>query len=367
LKPETRIQKPETGKISWRSPSNIALVKYWGKKPVQIPANPSLSMTLSKAITELTLDFSPEFSLDFSQGSNKTQPWLEFLFEGRKQENFEKKIFNYLRSLQSEFPILNDYKFKISSSNTFPHSTGIASSASSMSALGLCLAEFLSCFSSELPSRFSGWLPKFASHLSRLASGSACRSVYGGYVIWGYVQGLEGTSDEFAIPVPFEVHPSFNNMKDAILVVSSKEKDVSSRAGHSLMESHPYAAARYDDATTNLLAISTALRTGDLEKFVGIIESEALGLHALMMSSKPSYLLIEPNTLNIVNFVRLFRKETKIPVCFTLDAGPNVHLLYPEDYATTVKQWINEELKGFCENGYWIDDGIGTGPEKLAP
>ncbi len=168
-----------------------------------------------------------------------------------------------------------------------------------------------------------------ASHLSRLASGSACRSVYGGYVIWGNVPELAGTSDDFAIPVPFEVNPVFKGMKDAILVVSSKEKAVSSRAGHSLMEGHPYAGARYEMAMTNLLNLSEALRSGDFEEFVRITESEALNLHALMMSSHPSYLLIEPNTLNIVNAVRLFRKETKIPVCFTLDAGPNVHLLYP--------------------------------------
>lgn len=263
-----------------------------------------------------------------------------------------------------EFPVLNDYNFRISSTNTFPHSAGIASSASSMSALGLGLADFLAISGrSEFPPGFSR--REMASHLSRLASGSACRSVYGGYVIWGHVQDLAGTSDEFAFPFPFEVNPVFKSMKDAILVVRSKEKEISSRAGHSLMDSHPYAEARYKAAMVNLLDLSKALRTGDMEEFVRITESEALNLHALMMSSSPSYLLIEPNTLNIVNFVRLFRKETKIPVCFTLDAGPNVHLLYPDDNATAVKTWINAELIKFCENGKWIDDGIGEGPERI--
>ena len=355
--------KAEAGKISWRSPSNIALVKYWGKKPVQIPANPSLSMTLSRAYTELTLDFSPK--------NEKTNiPWLEFLFEGRKQENFEKKITLYLRSLFSEYPILKEYSFKISSSNTFPHSTGIASSASSMSALGLCIADFLALFArSEFPSRFSGGRgPGFlqhASRLSRLASGSACRSVYGGYVIWGYIPELAGTSDDFAIPLPFQVNPVFKTMKDAILVVSSKEKEVSSRAGHSLMEGHPYAGGRYEMARSNLLNLSEVLRSGDFEEFVKISESEALNLHALMMSSNPSYVLIEPNTLNIVNSIRRFRKETKIPACFTLDAGPNVHMLYPAENESTIRAWIDAELVNFCENGKWIDDGIGEGPEKL--
>jgi diphosphomevalonate decarboxylase len=314
-------------------------------------------MTLSTAYTEMTLDYSPV--------SAKSSPGLEFLFEGRKEEIFEKKIADYFRSLATEYPVINEYSFKISSFNTFPHSTGIASSASSMSALGLCLADFLSRAGGELPSRFSAGFLQQASYLSRLASGSACRSVYGGFVIWGRVPELAGTSDEFAIPFPYEVHQAFKGMKDAILVVSSKEKMISSRAGHSLMDGHPYAEARYRMAMSNLLDLSVALRSGDLAEFARITESEALNLHALMMSSHPSYLLIEPNTLNIVNAVRLFRKETKIPVCFTLDAGPNVHVLYLEENADIIRTWIDEELVKFCEREKWIDDGIGEGPEKL--
>ena len=154
-------------------------------------------------------------------------------------------------------------------------------------------------------------------------------------------------------------------MRDAILVVSSKEKEVLSRAGHSLMEGHPYAGPRYDMAMTNMLDLSDALKSGDFEKFIRITESEALNLHALMMSSHPSYLLFEPNTLNIVNAIWKFRKATSIPVCFTLDAGPNVHMLYPATNEITIRNWIGEELVKFCENDKWIDDRIGTGPEKL--
>jgi diphosphomevalonate decarboxylase len=341
-----------SGKVAWRSPSNIALVKYWGKKPFQVPANPSLSMTLSRAYTEMTLEFQPD-----DEKYNSLS--LELLFEGHKQDVFEKKITLYLRTLCTEFPFLNEYNYKISSANTFPHSTGIASSASSMSALGLCLTEFIS--------RIYGLSMSIqqASRLSRLASGSACRSVYGGYVIWGHVPQISGTSDEYATPVPFKVNPEFRDMRDAILVVSSKEKKVSSRAGHSLMEGHPYAAPHYEMAMTNMLDITDSMKSGDLEKFVSITESEALNLHALMMSSQPSYLLFEPDTLNIVNAIRQFRKETSIPVCFTLDAGPNVHMLYPAVYETTIRNWIGEELMKFCENEKWIDDRIGSGPEKL--
>jgi diphosphomevalonate decarboxylase len=345
----------ERGKLAWRSPSNIALVKYWGKKPVQIPANPSLSMTLGKAFTEMTFEY--------GHGDHDGGFQLEFLFEGNKNEKFERKIAGYLHSLYDNYPVLKEFRFNISSFNTFPHSTGIASSASSMSALGLCLADFVFHAGGFSPGQTSFF--KEASKLSRLASGSACRSVYGGYVIWGHVPELEGTSDEYAVPVPFKVHPQMSRMKDAILVVSSKEKEVSSRAGHSLMEKHPFAGKRYELAMNNILEITSALAHGDFEKFVDITESEALGLHALMMTSTPSYLLFKPNTVHIVNMIRKFRKETSVPACFTLDAGPNVHLLYPVADEIKVKQWINNELVKFCEDGKWIDDGIGGGPEKI--
>jgi len=348
----TEHSESMTGKIAWRSPSNIALIKYWGKKPVQLPANPSLSMTLSSACTEMTLEYS-------QKGETHGAPWLEFKFEDRKQEKFKEKIASYIKSLFADYPVLKQFSFKISSTSTFPHSTGIASSASSMSALGLCVAELLS--------RCSGISLSLqeASRLSRLASGSACRSVYGGYTIWGYVPELAGTSDEFAVPVPFKINPVFLGMRDAIFVVSSREKEVSSRAGHSLMEGHPYAAPRYEMARANILDLSDALRTGDVERFIRITEAEALTLHALMMTSRKSYLLFEPNTLNIVNSLKQFREETKIPVCFSLDAGPNVHMLYPLIYEKTVRDWILEVPVQFCENRRWIDDRIGDGPAKI--
>jgi diphosphomevalonate decarboxylase len=352
-----KLENRNLEQIAWRSPSNIALVKYWGKKPLQIPANPSLSMTLKKAYTEMVMACEPV-------ENNPGSPWIEFLFEGHKQEEFERKISDFFKFLSERFPLLADYRFKISSSNTFPHSTGIASSASSMSALGLCLAEFMVRKKGLSPEK--ELFMREASILSRLASGSACRSVYGGYVIWGKTLDLKNTSDEYAVPVPFEVHPEMRAMKDAILVVSSKEKEVSSRAGHSLMDGHPYAERRFDSAGKNTVALSHALVRGDFEEFVNIAESEALALHAMMMTSFPSFLLFEPNTINIVNRIRQFRKDTKIPVCFTLDAGPNVHMIYPASFQVRVKELINSELVQFCENGKWIDDEIGEGPESIS-
>lgn len=340
----------KSGKTGWRSPSNIALVKYWGKKPGQIPANPSLSMTLSKAYTEMIMDF---------RISEHDNPGVGFLFEGRREVKFETKITAFFESMAKQFPRIANFHFQISSHNTFPHSTGIASSASSMSALGLCLTDFLNMTGNEILTL------KEASLFSRLASGSACRSVYGGYVVWGKMEELEGSADEFAIPVPFRVHPLFNDMKDAILVVSSREKQVSSRAGHAMMDGHPYSGARYEMARKNMVLLIKAMETGDFGLFSTVTESEALNLHALMMSSGQAYILFEPGTINIIKEIRRFRDETAIPVCFTLDAGPNVHLLYPSENEDYIKDWIKKVLAGFCENQQWIDDGIGKGPERV--
>lgn len=351
-------QRSLSGKTGWRSPSNIALVKYWGKKPGQVPSNPSLSMTLRKAYTEMEMEYKP-------REKDNQEPWLEFIFEDRSHENFKRKIEGYLNSLAELYPVLRNYCYRISSINTFPHSAGIASSASSMSALGLCIAEFL--FNFEGKPAIGPEFFRTASGLARLASGSACRSVYGGFTIWGSTSLVPGTSDEYAVEIPFEVAPVFRHIHDSILVVNSREKEVSSRAGHSLMEQHPYAGARYDMAADNLSQLLNALQTGDLENFIRITEWEALNLHALMLTSNPSFLLVEPNTLNIIQWVRRFRKENGIPVCFTLDAGPNIHLLYPQEYKTKVQNLIAEELLEYCENNHWIDDETGNGPENITP
>ena len=107
-----------------------------------------------------------------------------------------------------------------------------------------------------------------------------------------------------------------------------------------------------------------ALKSGDLEAFMKITESEAMQLHALMMCSNPSFILMKPNTLRIINTLYEFRRETDIPVCFTLDAGPNVHLLYPDQHAEMVERFIMDELEPYCHEGQWIADWVGNGPSR---
>ncbi len=341
------------GKVGWASPSNIALVKYWGKRGKQLPQNPSISFTLSECCTETFVEFEKADRLGFS-----------FFFEGKENPTFGAKIEKFLMDHQAFFPFINQLNLKVESRNSFPHSSGIASSASSMSAFVMCLMEIERSLSLSKGRPIDIDLQK-ASYFSRLASGSAARSVFSAMALWGKTEACEGSSDEYAVSLSEYLHPVFKTFHDSVLIVSGETKSVSSRAGHTLMEGNPYAPARYAQANENIKNLLSALKSGDLDTFINITESEALQLHALMMCSNPSFILMKPNTLSLINEIRAFRNETKIPLCFTLDAGPNVHLLYPESEAEKVEHFIKDHLTAYCVDNKWIADHVGEGPKKL--
>ncbi len=346
----------EQGRLAWRSPSNIALVKYWGKVGHQIPANPSISFTLKNAHTNT------EFIYKKKETPNESIN-IDFYFEGEHKPDFAAKIEKFLTSLSKvEMPFLTDYNFEIRSDNSFPHSSGIASSASSMSALALCLCDMELAIQEKEKDELS--YRKRASHIARLGSGSAARSVYGGLAAWGETKAIEGTDNTFALPFE-EADEVFHSFYDAILIISEGEKAVSSRAGHGLMNNNPFAAPRYAQANENMLLLTEALKKGDLATFGEIVEQEALALHALMMVSKPSYVLFKAETWHIIEAIRTFRAETGYHLYFTLDAGPNVHMLYPAAIKAEVETFINEKLVVFLQNGRWIADQVGEGPERM--
>lgn len=347
---------PEPGQIVWRSPSNIAIVKYWGKYDVQKPRNPSISLTLSSSVTDMAL----EYSWKDAPADDIT---LDFLFHEEPNEAFAEKIRAYLRSLDSVFPFLRQLTLRIRSGNSFPHSAGIASSASAMSALALCLCTLEDKLFGSLGDQAD--FERKSSYLARLASGSACRSIFGYAALWGRLDSVSGSSDECAIGLGDQIHETFKDFHDDILIVSAEEKAVSSRAGHALMEGNPYASTRYAQARARASALVDILRTGDLAAFGQIAEDEALALHALMMCSNPSYTLMRPNSLAIIERVRAFRRDTGHPVYFTLDAGPNVHLLYPGEIVHLAREWIARDLAEFCEGGYVQQDWVGEGPEEM--
>jgi diphosphomevalonate decarboxylase len=337
----------DSGTVQAKVPSNIALVKYWGKKKNQIPTNTSISFTLSACFT-LT-------KINFRKKLKTTNFDFEIYFEGKKQENFKPKIKTFFKRIEKYVPFIRDYFFEIHSRNSFPHSSGIASSASGMGALALCIMQMEKMLN---PNITEDYFNKKASFLARLGSGSASRSIEKGIVVWGKHKKIKNSSNLYAIKFPYKVHSVFNNYHDTILLVDKGEKTVSSTLGHQLMENHPFAKQRFLKANKNISKLKKALKNGDIESFINITESEALTLHGLMMSSNPYFILIKPNTLKIINKIWNYRQKTNIPISFTLDAGANVHVLYPENYKTEINDFIISELIEYCQNNSYICDKV---------
>ena len=341
--------------IAWRSPSNIAIIKYWGKYGNQLPINPSISFTLSKAHTETIIHYEKK------EKNNKVE--LEYLFENKKNEAFEKKVKIFIESIMNDFLYLKEYKLKIESKNSFPHSAGIASSASSMSALALALVDLEQQIEGKKYSE-NEFLQR-SSYFARLGSGSASRSVFSQVALWGSTIAQQDSNQEYAISINETLHQNFKNYNDTILIVDAEQKKVSSRAGHALMNTNPFAEARKIQANKNTEKLLKVLKNGDLDIFVEICENEALSLHAMMLSSTPWYSLLKPQTLVAIEKIKNFRESTKIPVCFTLDAGPNIHILYSENNKEKVREFISAELMQNMPEARIINDKMGKGPQKI--
>lgn len=353
--PSEYATRKKEGRTQWKSPSNIALVKYWGKKKDQIPANPSISFTLDACATETSVTYRKlrEKSTFFS---------FDLFFEGKSKEDFRPKIEIFFKRIEHYLPFLREYHFTIETSNSFPHSSGIASSASGMSALALCLMGMEREFGLKMD---DGFFNAKASFLGRLGSGSACRSVGGPLMQWGKHADIEGSSNLYGIDYPYKIHNIFQNFQDTILLVDQGQKQISSTVGHELMQGHPFAEKRFAQAHTNLSDLRSVLANGNLGEFMKIVESEALTLHAMMMTGHPYFILMKPNTLEIIQKIWAFRAALKSNVCFTLDAGANVHVLYPESEKDTIYPFIESELLRFCENGKHIQDRTGSGAKPM--
>ncbi len=341
------------GSVGWESPSNIAIVKYWGKYPVQIPANASLSVALEKAVTRTRIGYA------YRSGEKGVQ--LEFKFEGEQQPEFEQKLKKYLDGLGDFFPWLSNTRLTIGSENTFPHSSGIASSASAMSALALGLCEIEEqLYGAAVTKDFF----RKASFIARLGSGSAARSLYGNLSVWGFTASCKESSDEYAIPVE-GMHENFSGLRDSILIIESGKKQVSSSMGHDLMKTNPYAKLRFDAAEENMRMLCSIVREGDIRQFIDVMENEAMTLHAMMMTSRPGFLLMKANTVEAIYRIREYRHKSGMNIGFTLDAGANVHVLYPEKEAKEIRKFIDKELAELCENRWVIHDRMGDGPRKI--
>ena len=330
--------------VSASCPSNIALIKYWGKYERQIPANPSISYTLNNCKTNTSMEFVADEKFS-----------VQTFLSGNEEKKFAEKIAKYFRSIEEFLPWILKGKYVIKTENTFPHSSGIASSASGFGAIAKCLMELDQQFSGLQDSDFK--LRK-ASFLARLGSGSACRSLYDGLVVWGATKEVEDSSDLYALQYPNDqIHEIFKHFNDWVLLIHEGEKSVSSTVGHSLMNTNPYAERRFQEAHENFAVLKEILKTGDMQNFIKLVEHEALTLHAMMMMSEPAFILMKTGTLEVINKIWDYRKETGLPLFFTLDAGANVHLLFPANSKeATIKEFIVKELLQFTQNNGVVKD-----------
>lgn len=302
-----------------KAPSNIAFVKYWGKTDHQLtlPQNSSISMSLDNLYTTTTVTFSEQLAED--------EVWIESpnasseRVAGTKASRVIQQL-DRVRQLSQE-----KRKAKVVSINNFPSGVGIASSASAFAALTLAAT-------SALDVRLS---PTELSRLTRLGgSGSATRSIFGGYVIWK--AGNDQTS------VAEQLFPESHwSLSDVIAIVSTTEKKVSSLEGHELAETSPFYSTRVADLPRRLKTVESALQQKDLTLLGSELEPEALSLHTVAMTCVPPVFYPMTETFFLLDELRAWRK-TGLEVYGTMDAGPNVHCICEAKNAPVVAEKLRQ-------------------------
>lgn len=289
---------------------NIAFIKYWGNQDdiLRIPANGSLSMNLDGLETRTTVGFDTSLKKD------------QLILNG--QPAAEEALARVSASLDRIRQLADVKTFaQVRSENSFPTGTGIASSASAFAALTLAAATALGLCLSE----------QELSQLARTGSGSASRSIPAGFVEW-----QAGTDHESSYASSI-AGPEHWNLVDFIVLVSAHHKAVGSSQGHKLAGTSPLQAARVADADRRLEICRKALLERDFPVFAQVVEQDSNLMHGVMMTSRPPLYYWEPGTLEIIQAIQKWR-EDGLQVCFTIDAGPNVHVLCPESEAEAVQR-----------------------------
>lgn len=295
--------------------SNIAFIKYWGKQDFDwnVPLNDSISMNLSGAVTTTTVEWDPALAQD------------EIYLEGeRVLDERGLRISRYLDRIREDWYRMGA---RVASVNSFPAGTGIASSASGFAALAsAAIAAFHEGHPDE--SDMTRW--------ARRGSGSACRSIQAGFVEW-----TAGSGDADSLSQQF-CPPEHWDLTDLVVLVSRSPKTISSSQGHRIAVAHPFMKERQKLLPSRILALKGALAQRDFSTFGEIVEHEAMEVQAIMMSGQPSALYMQPGTIELIHAVRTWREYDGLPVYFTLDAGPNMHVLCESGHAPEVRRRIEK-------------------------
>lgn len=330
-----RIDPGLTRIATARAGSNIAFIKYWGVADpnLNLPLNNSISMTLADLYTTTTVEWlHPRL-----QGSD------EAFIDGRRLVGKEaERVFRHLDRIRGLNGSID--RARVVSRNNFPAGSGIASSASGFAALSVaaCAAAGISLERDRM------------SAVARRGSGSAARSIYGGYVEWE-----RGSDDRTS--TAHQLYPADHwSLLDIVAIVDAGEKAVGSEQGHRLALSSPFNAARLGTVPAALSEVRAAIATRDLQRMGPIIEQDALAMHAVMMTSSPSLMYWQGGTVDLINAVRKWRSEG-IMAYFTIDAGPNVHIICEDKERVT----ILERLRAMANIQQIIVSGPGEGPRLL--
>ncbi len=295
---------------------NIAFIKYWGNRDndLRLPANGSISMNLGGLETRTTVEFSPDFSADTL--SINLQPVY-----GAGLERVV-SFLNRVRGMAGE-----SWHAHVSSASNFPTGAGVASSAAAFAALSLAASRAIGLNLDEAG----------LSRLARTGSGSACRSVPGGFVEWKMGS---GDADSYAVSLAGSQHWA---LVDHVAIVRAVHKPVGSTEGHALAGSSPLQAARVADAPRRLEICRQAIQERNFPLLAQIIEQDSNLMHAVMMTSQPALFYWEPASIALMKSILGWRQEG-LNVAYTLDAGPNVHILSPAQDSPAVQ----ERLKTFA-------------------
>lgn len=301
-------------KVTVVSPANIAFIKYWGKinPKLNIPFNDSISMNLDKCLTKTTVKFDEKLKRD------------EIYINGEKVEGEKRiRVVEILNLIRSKAKISTFALVK--SENNFPTSAGIASSASGFSALALAGSGAAGLKLTE----------KELSNLARMGSGSACRSIPDGFTYW-----KKGRDDKSSYA--FQIAPpGFWDLRDIIAVVSVGGKKTSSTEGHELAKTSPYFEKRIKDIKKRTIKLKNALLSKNFEEFGKILEEEAVDLHVMAMTSHPPVFYWNSGTFMVMD--KIFELRKKGILCyFTMDAGPNVHIICRGKDEEAVKKEIKK-------------------------
>lgn len=299
------------------APSNIAFIKYWGRKKdpkLRLPENGSISMNLSNLLTTTTIEFNSKFKEDL------------VIFNGEKESLTDNRAIKHIDRIR-ELAKINT-KVKVVTENNFPTGTGLSSSASGFAALTVAGAKAAGLKLSE----------KELSILARQGSGSACRSIPDGFVEW-----LDGDTSETSYSKSL-YSPDYWDIVDVVAVTSTQKKDVPSSTGHTLAQSSLFFAVRKENIKSKIIACKKYLQEKNFQKLGELIEAEALELHAIYLTSIPSLLYLLPSTLRVMHAVKKWRSEG-LSVYFTLNTGQDIHLICEKKDAEKVAK-LAEKIEG---------------------